>query len=160
MQYLHGNCIYSILPFAIGVASARYGLPKLSWRSSVIGCVLLWVSALDPWLWSVSALFFLMLIIPCIKISFVPFNKIMQWVGKNSAYIFVLHPIIRSLLIRGDAISELNLPQPINDVCWGVGFFIAMSLFMGWGYTGLFSKFPIYSIIGLSLACILVVACF
>lgn len=99
LTYMRYNFVGSLLPFALGVAAGRMGLPDLKWWHSIIGAVLLWFSAYDIYFWTLSPIFALCLMLPVAKIGQGICSRVLCSVGGVSAWIFALHPLVRARVL-------------------------------------------------------------
>lgn len=109
IEYLRFNAIGWLLPFALGLSTARNPQILTSiYRDRERGaffvtafCLILWlVSAFESTLWLLSPLFFLGFTIPLVRwVSNANYRKALEWVGYISPALFVLHPIIRGIML-------------------------------------------------------------
>lgn len=89
VAYLHYNFPYSMLPFLLGIWVARYGTRwVLCPKAALAGLVVVVLGSYSPWLWVVASPFAVVLILQGRNLQ-------LSWLGKISAWLFALHPIVR-----------------------------------------------------------------
>lgn len=110
IRYLRINFLMAILPFCLGVLVARYesflqllyGNRMRCWISLVFFLILLTISKFNFYTWLVMPLFIVGLSISLAKILFSShqISVVFEWIGRLSGIIFVIHPIVREILIE------------------------------------------------------------
>ena len=98
LDYFRYNFIGSMLPFAMGVWAARYGLP-CGWKQTLVCLVLFCACCFNKVAWLLTPLFFTWACLPLIELKG-HVRVGLEWVGALSAIIFVVHPIVRAYFIR------------------------------------------------------------
>lgn len=146
-NYCRYNFPGSMLPFALGIMMAR----DEQWRSaqtprrtmhittSVAGTVLLLLSAGFSLLWHLSPIFLLMALVPvAVLVTNEGIRRPLVWVGRISAAVFALHPIVRAFTIAYAKQADL---QGEWLVTWGVFLlYIAITLAAAWLFTFITDK--------------------
>lgn len=93
MTYWHYNFPCSILPFALGIWAARYGAEWLLHpAAAVLGAVVVVAGSYNPWVWSIASPFAVALLLAGRRLP-------LEWLGAISAWVFVMHPIVREYTI-------------------------------------------------------------
>lgn len=106
-NYCRYNFPTSMLPFGIGIAMARREQHSTALLHAKVlgiimafGGVLLLASAFNSALWLVSPVFLLMALVPLATvIKAGALRSVLEWVGKVSAALFAVHPIVRAFTI-------------------------------------------------------------
>ena len=98
LSYLRYNFVGSMLPFAMGIWMARYGVHYNWWQTTI--CLLLFVvCCFNKIAWLLSPFFFTLSCLPLVELK----GKVryaLEWIGKLSSVIFVIHPIVRAYFIN------------------------------------------------------------
>ena len=94
LSYLRYNLVGSMLPFAAGIWTARYGLPLPS-GSTILSLILLAAGCFNVYLWLLTPLFAVTAIIPLARTKIPALRTAGEWTGHISAALFVLHPVLR-----------------------------------------------------------------
>ena len=98
LEYFRYNFIGSMLPFALGITMARTSI-YYDWTYAGI-CFVVWIACwFDAMSWLAAPVFFILAIMPLVGVRGV-FRKVIIWVGELSAFLFVVHPIVRPYLIQ------------------------------------------------------------
>lgn len=115
IRYLRINFLMAILPFCLGVLVARYesflqllyGNNMKCLVSLVMFLILLTISKFNFYTWLIMPLFIVGLSISLAKIicSSCRISVVFEWVGGLSGIIFVVHPIVREILIERTNVS-------------------------------------------------------
>lgn len=93
MTYWHYNFPCSILPFALGIWAARYGAEWLLHpAAAIVGAVVVVAGSYNPWVWSIASPFAVALMLAGRRLP-------LEWLGTISAWVFVMHPIVREYTI-------------------------------------------------------------
>jgi len=110
IHYLRINFCMAVLPFGLGVLAARYGNKLQNVYGSLTKCVLamfvffvlLTLCKFNFYAWLVMPIFIIGISIPLAKIlnKMNMTSKVFCWVGSLSGIIFVVHPIVREILIQ------------------------------------------------------------
>lgn len=98
LSYLRYNFVGSMLPFAMGIWMARYGV-RYSWRQTVICLVLFGACCFNKIAWLLSPFFFTLACLPLVELKGKP-RHILEWIGTLSSVLFVVHPIVRAYFIN------------------------------------------------------------
>lgn len=102
MAYLHYNFPCSILPFYLGVLLSRINcnFSSISWIF-IVGSVVTVLGSFSALVWCVVPLFAAITLFVIVKFlsKFLFVNVLLQKVGKISAWIFAIHPIVRKFAI-------------------------------------------------------------
>jgi len=112
LNYLRYNFVGSILPFALGITLARTNI-YYDWTYASI-CFAMWIACwFDALSWMAAPIFFVLAVLPLVDFKGT-FRNIMVRFGELSAYLFVVHPIVRPYLINnvktgGDPYLNLTL---------------------------------------------------
>ena len=109
LPYVRQNCPGYILPFLLGIVFARKGyLPTA--KTAIIATILFLLSCANAYTWIFSFALFLIMMLPLVKLirKSPAITKALKWLGIMSAYIFVIHPVIREIF--------LNNPQLMNSM--------------------------------------------
>lgn len=110
LYYLRINCFLAILPFCIGVLAARhfktnsFSLNKTSacWLWFLLAFALLTASKFNFYSWLIMPVFIIITAVTLVKL-FVKvkfFDTIFGWLGTMSGVLFVIHPIVREIMIE------------------------------------------------------------
>ena len=109
MYYLRYNFFMAILPFGIGMLVARYG-HKITITDSTSKCILtllvffilLTVCKFNFYSWLIMPLFIIGVSIPLAKLlnKIQATSEIFGWIGGISGVMFLVHPILREVLIE------------------------------------------------------------
>lgn len=104
LNYLRYNFVGGVLPFAAGIAMARYGL-KAGWGLTVVSVLVVLGASFNGVLWTVAPLF---VATASLQLTGMRgwLRRAMEWTGRLSAMIFVVHPIVRSWFIAWARGSE------------------------------------------------------
>lgn len=98
LNYLRYNFVGSMLPFAMGIWMARYGMHANKWLSCV--CVPLFcLCCFNKVAWLLSPFFFTLACLPLAGLKGHVRGMLVQ-VGALSSVLFVIHPIVRAWFIR------------------------------------------------------------
>lgn len=138
--YLHYNFPCSMLAFGLGVAHARYDLDWLrQWWSPLVGLALIILGAFNAGLWCISPVGILMIVVTFatnlhIKqstpfIRYITPHHSLVFLGKISAWLFALHPVVRAYaikMLRGD-----NNPLIYTSIF----IYLAVSIMLAWLFT-------------------------
>ena len=96
--YLRYNFVGSMLPFAMGIWMARYGMWYGRVQSGV--CLVLFLaSCFDRTAWLLSPFFFTLACLPLVTLQG-RVRSVLMWVGAISPALFVVHPIVRAYFIH------------------------------------------------------------
>lgn len=97
--YMRHNFVGWMLPFACGISLARHPIQKLYKVIIVgIGCLILFIPAFKSvYTWQFTSVFAVgIIIIISLIFDVIPYwNSIWQQIGKISAFLYVVHPIVR-----------------------------------------------------------------
>lgn len=140
--YVRHNAALAMLPFALGVLAARYGMPKLPrWvlgLAAVVALPLLAYSSLyyQSWLLApilvlIGSLAFVKFIEPCRGLCSTIITKPLHYMGTISAMIFVVHSIARMPIYVFVLKNHDNLM--LVDYAW-MALYIAATLLLAWLY--------------------------
>lgn len=112
LDYLRYNLVGCLLPFALGVWVARYGLrltPAL-WAGAA---ALLVAGCFNVFLWMLTPLCAVVVLLPAVRLGAGPVRRAVVWMGGLSAALFAVHPVVRDFFIigarRGAVVSGLLL---------------------------------------------------
>ena len=108
LLYLRYNCIGGMLPFVFGIAVARHSAvldPPLSpWQRLLLfigSSLAIVLSSLWFATWLFTPLFVVVAALSLVRLfPDVSASRPVQWVGSISAAIFIVHPILRKIVIR------------------------------------------------------------
>jgi peptidoglycan/LPS O-acetylase OafA/YrhL len=103
LNWLRYNSIGAIMPFGIGILYARFGKNVNTVTHIIIFCasisaIYFFGTSYQLWLW--IPLFIVMGSVSLIKITPSLLVKPLAWIGGISSSIFVIHPIIRPIIIK------------------------------------------------------------
>lgn len=125
MTYLHYNFPCSVLPFALGLWTARYGADWLFHPlTAVLALAVVIAGSYDPWMWSVASPFAVAVMLQGRRLP-------LHWLGTISAWVFAIHPIVREYTI-GSARA--------GHVYTALFAYLAVTLLAAWLVTFLSSK--------------------
>ena len=136
------NAVVAMLPFAIGVLVARYGMPRLPrWSLAVIAGVslpLLAVANLNfqAWLWApvlvvAGAVAFIKLFQKYSSSGTGVVMKPLAWIGVMSSFIFVVHSIPRMFMFKYVLWRQSELMY--TDYAW-LAAYIILTFLLAWLY--------------------------
>lgn len=94
LNYLRYNFPGGMLPFAAGVTMARYGL-KSGPVLTAVSIILIVAGCFNGVAWTLAPLFVVTASLQLVSVRGVV-RRVVEWVGRLSAVIFVVHPIVRS----------------------------------------------------------------
>ena len=95
LHYLRYTFLTTLLPFAMGVWTARYGLPKVRPLFSVTASVaIMALSLFFPLFWAIAPIAVVLLALQCLRLS-APLRRLPEYIGRISAFLFVVHPVVR-----------------------------------------------------------------
>lgn len=117
LPFIRQNFPGYILPFLLGIIFARNGyLPTA--KIAAISTILFLLSCLNVYTWLLSFAFFPIIIIPLVKPlrKFPAVAKILRWLGMMSAYIFVIHPVIREIFLSSPTSIWAGMPYIILTI--------------------------------------------
>ncbi len=110
IYYLRYNFLMALLPFGLGILTARYGFrfsstletTKKCVMTFVVGLILLTLCKFNFYSWLIMPLFIIWVSIPLTKLlsKFGLVRNIFLWLGSLSGVIFIVHPIFREILIE------------------------------------------------------------
>lgn len=137
LSYIRHNFIGWLLPFTIGVVVARYNLnisiknPWLNLLLIVIGVILLVLSNQNIYAWLFSPILAILMALLFNKIctGLPMLNKCFIWFGKMSAFLFVVHPLVRYVYKNTINSSDFFL----------VMLYFAVSVLLATGYSRMYS---------------------
>lgn len=98
LNYLRYNFVGSMLPFAMGIWMARYGL-YYHWKLTLPCLVLFVACCFNKYAWLLTPVFFTIASLPLADLRGHA-AYLMQWVGGLSSVLFVIHPIVRAYFIN------------------------------------------------------------
>lgn len=98
LSYLRYNFVGSMLPFAMGIWMARYGV-HYSWWQSVVCLLLFALCCFNKVAWLFTPFLFTWACLPLVEIKGM-LRSILEWTGALSSVIFVVHPIVRAYFIH------------------------------------------------------------
>ena len=125
MTYLHYNFPCSVLPFALGLWTARYGADWLFHPlTAVISIAVVIAGSYNPWIWSVASPFAVAVMLQGRRLP-------LHWLGVISAWVFAIHPIVREYTL-GSARA--------GHVYTALFAYLAVTLLAAWLVTFLSSK--------------------
>lgn len=142
MEYMRYNAVVAMLPFALGVLLARYGMPRLPrWSLAVIAVVSLPLLAVmnlnfQAWLWAP-------VLVVAGSVAFVKLfqkyssggtgvvMKPLAWVGVMSSFIFVVHSIPRMFMFKFVLWRQSELMY--SDYAW-LAAYIILTFLLAWLY--------------------------
>ena len=142
LEYMRYNAVVAMLPFAIGVLLARYGMPRLPrWLLAVIAVVslpLLAVANLNfqAWLWApvlvvAGAVAFVKLFQKYSSGGTGVVMRPLAWVGVMSSFIFVVHSIPRMFMFKFVLWRQSELMY--SDYAW-LAAYIILTFLLAWLY--------------------------
>ena len=142
LEYLRYNAAIGALPFAMGVLTARYGMPKLSkWLLAVIAVICLPLIAVanlnyQAWLWAplpvvAGAVAFVKLLDKWSAQSSGMVIKPLAWMGMLSSFIFVVHSVPRMPIFKFVLWKQQGLLY--SDYAW-IAVYIVLTLLLAWLY--------------------------
>jgi len=99
------NCIGWLAPLCMGIAFSRYqskvhverGIRLMG--ASVLSLVLVLLCGFNFYTWLLIPLFIVIMSVGVVKYVPVSFQKKMDFIGKNSLYLLIVHPITRVLIV-------------------------------------------------------------
>lgn len=120
LMRLRYNCLCGLLPFGLGVLTARFCPPDISqlkkWQWAVIALVaiiLMFFLSLNAYLWLWAPIAVIAAVIAIVKLTPARVLEWLVWTGGISAAMFVAHPTLRKIFIpishRGDVYTGLLL---------------------------------------------------
>ena len=121
LSYLRYNCLSGMLPFVLGIMTARHGgklfpRPLCGWHWAalfILGTMLMLLWCLHPFLWLLVPVAMIPAGVDLVKLLPHPLLNAMTWTGTISAAMFVAHPALRKLFLpialRGDIYAGLAL---------------------------------------------------
>ena len=125
MTYLHYNFPCSVLPFALGLWTARYGADWLFHPLTAVASLAVVVAgSYNPWVWSVASPFAVAVMLQGRRLP-------LHWLGTISAWVFAIHPIVREYTIG---------PARAGHVYTALFAYIAVTLLTAWLVTFLSRK--------------------
>ena len=106
LVYLHYNFPALVLPFSLGVYAARRQTAWLDSPFLLIASVLIVIlGSFNVWIWCLGNVFACIALIqlcrPLCRTRWISF--VLSWVGRLSAWAFVIHPIVRRYVFRLNA---------------------------------------------------------
>ncbi len=110
VHYMRFNFVYGALPFGLGVLAGRYrGKLQLPWWALLLvllgGLALTVAGNFTPYLWVWVPALVAVSMVAFIKLCHASIVKGAAWIGKLSAMLFVVHPVVRMLLFNnGNAV--------------------------------------------------------
>ncbi len=109
LRYLRNNCFLAILPFCMGVLTARHlnykslsiNKPLICFGWFILSFILLTLSKFNFYSWLFMPIFIIMTAITIVKLirKVKILDTIFNWLGALSGVLFVVHPSIRELLL-------------------------------------------------------------
>lgn len=129
VRYIFPGCL---LPFALGVWTARYGLniSKWLWATAAVVFVLACVNVAA---WIIAPLAVVVMAMPVIKLrAGTLFRRAIEEIGKLSAALFVIHPVVRCFIN----------PRFGGNVYLQLAEYLAISMAAAWVITKLLSILP------------------
>ena len=124
LSYVRHNCVGWFMPFVMGIMYSRYAknIPKrfifsmLTGSCLLLGVLLLWYCNYNVYTWLLTPLFSVIVIATIIKLLFIYVHFLYEcftWLGHISSFLFVVHPLIRELVLTIDdtsiSLSSLSL---------------------------------------------------
>ena len=112
LNYLRYNFVGSMLPFALGITLARTNV-YYDWTYAGI-CFAMWIACwFDAMSWIAAPVFIVFAVMPLVDLKGV-LRDVLLKTGQLSAYLFVVHPIVRPYFINnintgGDRYLNLSL---------------------------------------------------
>ena len=97
LNYMRYNFPGSMLPFAAGIVMARYGV-IFSWKQAIISLLVVISGCFNACIWTIAPLFVVLSALLLTRIGGY-FRQAMEWLGRLSAIIFVVHPLVRGYVI-------------------------------------------------------------
>ena len=98
LHYVRYNFVGWMIPFALGISMAKTGLYYSKSYSFV--CFVMFVACwFDEVSWLFSAIFFVLMLLPAVELKG-RWREGFAFVGKLSAYLFVMHPIVRPYFVQ------------------------------------------------------------
>lgn len=97
LNYLRYNFPGSLLPFAAGIAMARHGLTLSRQQTAISLLIVIW-GCFNAYIWTVAPLFVALTALSLTRLRGTV-RQALEWTGRLSAIIFVVHPIVRGFLI-------------------------------------------------------------
>jgi peptidoglycan/LPS O-acetylase OafA/YrhL len=97
LNYLRYNFAGSLLPFAAGIAMARYGL-KCTPLVAAVSVLIVLLGCFNACVWTVAPLFVALSVLPLTAIGG-RVRQALEWTGRLSAIVFVVHPLVRQFFI-------------------------------------------------------------
>ncbi len=140
--YVRHNAAIAMLPFALGVLAARYGVPRLPrWWLAVVALVSLSLLAVfslnyQLWLWIpvlvvAGSVALVKLLEPCHGLCRRAVVSPLRYVGALSSMIFVVHSIPRMPIYT--FVLKTHNGLMLIDYAW-LALYIVLTLVLAWGY--------------------------
>ena len=131
LHYLRYTLLACLLPFALGVWTARYGIKTNA--TLYIICVLVFIASLfNVFAWILAPLALVILVLPLKKIKAAWVRKPFEWLGGISASLFVLHPVVRCFIN----------PRYGGNIYLMLAEYLLISIAAAWLLTKLFNFIP------------------
>ncbi len=142
LNYLRYNAAVAMLPFAVGVLLARYGMPRLpAWLFAVLTVVALPLIAVfnlnfHAWLWApllviAGAVAFVKLFGKWSSAGSGVVMRPLAWVGVMSSFIFVVHSLPRMPIFKFVLWRQPRLM--FSDYAW-LALYIVLTIILAWLY--------------------------
>ncbi len=131
LHYLRYTLLACLLPFALGVWAARYGI-KTNAAVYIICAIVFIASLFNVFAWIFAPPALAVLVIPLKSISAAWLRKPSEWLGGISASLFVLHPVVRCFIN----------PRYGGNVYVMLAEYLAISIAAAWLLTKLLNLFP------------------
>lgn len=150
LNYMRYNIVVALLPFAMGVLVARYGLPKLKkWILALIAVLALPLIAVanlsfHTWLWapvlvvSGAVAFVKLFEKHSVKASGLVMRPL-AWIGMMSSFIFVVHSVPRMPMFKFFLWRQPQLM--LTDYAW-LAAYIVLTLVLAWLYKQVINLLP------------------
>lgn len=143
LSYIRHNFIGWILPFSLGILYAKYDIKIISnkWYINLLAFIVLAIaliiSEINGYFWRFSSIISILLAIYLNelikKVDII--NKSFTYIGSISAYLFVIHPVIRYLYFALP--SSLNNDNWIKIIAYVITS-LSIAIMYKWVYTKLF----------------------
>lgn len=130
LDYLRYNVVGCLLPFAFGVAAARFNVRLPLWTLPLSLLMVVW-GGFNVYVWLLSPLFAVTAALPLTAVRQPHLRKVGEWLGGVSAALFVFHPVVRPYFVdwaRKGAVYE------------ALACYVAASVLLAWGYERLLHR--------------------
>lgn len=131
LEYLRFNFVGSLLPFLLGIISARKKYFPSNY-TAIMSFVLFVICCFNIYLWLLTFGLITIAILPLIKLTCLNsrIHSYFVWIGSISAFIFVIHPMARSVTFE---LSKYS-------ICLSILGYLILSMLFAYGYKVLLKK--------------------